>query len=275
MAFDRVNPFKRGASSSPKEAGPAPSQDDIASLFSRAASGNIDKSLITDLTNVFKRSLKVSKNGISVSGQGLGDLLLKIAPKIPVRTAEELRTKSGGMTGESLAGYHVKRASRHSAAIGGLAGGLASASSFVPPAWIMFPAEVLVETILIASIEMKLVAELHEIYGQPITGNDEDRGMAILHAWSERRGFDPENAAILGIGSAASKGARTKLVHLIRRKLLARAARNISTIAPMLIGAVAAAEINRRATSDLGNALVRDLGKNIIDTKLSPKKLTK
>ena len=48
-------------------------------------------------------------------------------------------------------------------------------------------------------------------------------------------------------------------MRLVRRRLMRRTLRNTSSLAPFLIGAVAGAELNRRATASLGDAVVRDL----------------
>jgi hypothetical protein len=57
-----------------------------------------------------------------------------------------------------------------------------------------------------------------------------------------------------------SIGARRQVVHVVRRRLLRRTARSLSALAPMLAGAVAGAELNRRGTRALAHAVLRDLG---------------
>ena len=52
-------------------------------------------------------------------------------------------------------------------------------------------------------------------------------------------------------------GARQQL----RARLVRRLGRNVSTLAPFLAGAVAGAELNRRETRKLGDALRTDLGR--------------
>lgn len=240
------------------------SVDEIANLISTAAAGNIDKDLFKRLVSVIRRSVKMSRKGVTISGQGIADVLAKIAPRIPVSDLETMRQRSGGMSGDSLAAYQIKKSSRQSAAVGALVGGVASAQWVAPPTWLMLPAEILVETLVISAIEMKMVAELHVIYGHPITGTMDERGRAILAAWADQRGISVDQLD-QGLKDAAHRGARGQLVNLVRRKLIARAARNVSSVAPFLVGAGAAGAINRGATRTLGNKVVQDLGHRTID----------
>lgn len=240
-----------------------PNQDELATLISKAATGQIDKDLMKRLVKVMRKSMKISRKGVTISGQGIADLLTKVAPRIPVGNAATLSEKSGGLRGESLAAHQIKKASRQSAAVGAVIGGAASAQVFAPPTWVMLPVEIIVETLVISAIEMKLVAELHEVYGHSITGTPDERGRAILTAWADRRGIRIDQLD-RGLGNAAHRGARGQLMNLVRRKLLSRAARNVSSVTPFLIGAGAAAVINRTATRDLGNRVVRDLGHKTI-----------
>jgi hypothetical protein len=46
---------------------------------------------------------------------------------------------------------------------------------------------------------------------------------------------------------------------MLQRRLLLRAMRNMSALAPLMAGAVAGAELNRRATRTLGEKVTRDL----------------
>jgi len=234
--------------------------NEMADLLGRAAAGKVDKATLKQLAQLLHRSFRVSRKGIRLSGASLAELMLKTAPRIPIRDAQTLSAQYGGMTGPALAGEVIRNAGRSSAAIGALTGALASAGALAPPLWVMLPAEVIGETLLISAIEMKLVAELHEIYGRPIHGSHSQRGMAIVEAWSERRGVHIEDLATDdGVSHALGRGTRNQMIQMVRRKLLARAARNISSLAPLFIGAAAGAEINRRATRDLGDAVVRDL----------------
>ena len=194
-------------------------------------------------------SARAAGAGALASGRWLAETVIDIAPRIPIRDLETLRQHHNGLAGAALADEVIRAATRSSAAVGAAAGALAGAEELAPPAWLALPLDLLVETVAVAAIEMKLVAELHEVYERPVPGPAGDRAMAIVQAWAERRGV-----------TGSRRGARGELVRLVRRRLLRRLGRNLSTLAPLLIGAVAGAEVNRRATRSLGQAIADDLG---------------
>ena len=55
------------------------------------------------------------------------------------------------------------------------------------------------------------------------------------------------------------RGPRRELTRMLQRRLALRALRNMSALAPLMAGAVAGAELNRRATRSLGEKVKRDL----------------
>lgn len=234
--------------------------ESVPRLLGRLSAEKVNAASVRNLVAVLRRSLRVNKKGIGLSGQGLSDLLLRTAPLIPVRDRPTLEAQYGGMTGTALAGQVIRTSARNSAAVGGVTGAVASMSELAPPLWLMLPVEVIAETLIIASIEMKMVAELHEVYGVPLVGPPEERGLAIVESWSMRKGIDlDELRSQRSVDAVMRKKAGGQIMAAIRRRLLIRAGRNISSLAPLMIGAVAGAELNRRATRDLGDAVVRDL----------------
>jgi len=217
-----------------------------------------------ELADQLRHSVKVGRKGVTVSGQGVADLLMAVAPRIPVRSAEDLSGSYGGMTGTALAGQMIRQASRQTGAVGGATGAVASANMLAPPLWIMLPVELVAETLLIAAIEMRLVAELHGVYGRPITGTPDVRGVAILKAWAEQRGVNVEDLSHeKKLSKALGRGTTNHVVHIVKRKLMSRLFRNVSTFAPLFVGAVVGAELNRRSTRDLGDRVVKAL---VMDT---------
>jgi hypothetical protein len=227
---------------------------------SQLADGETDLRTLTRLARVLASSAKAAGVRAVATGTWLGSTLVDIAPRIPIRDLVTLQEQNAGLSGAALAGELIRRASRASAAIGGVSGAAMSAEQFAPPAWIAIPFELVVETIAVAVIELKLVAELHEVYGRPVTGTATERTSALVKAWAGRRGV---TAAALrtpgGVADALGRGTRNELVRLVRRRLVARLGRNLSSMAPLMAGAVAGAEVNRRATRGLGEAVVRDL----------------
>jgi hypothetical protein len=77
--------------------------------------------------------------------------------------------------------------------------------------------------------------------------------MAYLVAWTNRRGLDPLDPAgmQLALGGAAKRA--------LRGRLIRRAGRNLSTLGPMMTGAVAGSVVNHRETRRLGEEVRADL----------------
>ncbi len=232
------------------------SDEEVADL----ADGRIDAGALTRLAGVLASSARQAGGRAVATGQWLATTLIELTPRIPIRDAATLAAQHDGLAGAALAGELIRKASRSSAAIGGLSGAVLSAEQFAPPTWITMPFELVVETIAIAIIELKLVGELHEVYGRPVTGTGTERTVALVKAWAERRGVTAVTLGSAGgVADALGRGTRNELVRLVRRRLVARLGRNLSSLAPLLAGAVAGAEVNRRATRGLGEAVVRDL----------------
>jgi uncharacterized protein (DUF697 family) len=236
------------------------SRPDIDDDLGRVASGQVDVAGLTRLTKGLAESARFAGARAVASGRWLAEVVVDNAPRIPVRDLETLRLHHGGVSGAALAGELIRTASRTSATVGAAAGALMSAEELAPPAWVALPLELMVETLAVAAVEMKLVAELHEVYGRPVPGATSERAAAIVRAWAERRGVTADLLTRPGaVSDVLGRGTRNELIRIVRRRLLQRAGRNLSSLAPMLIGAVAGAEVNRRATRNLGEAVVRDL----------------
>ncbi len=232
------------------------SDEEVADL----AEGRVDASLIVGLAGRLASSARVAGTRAVATGQWLASTLIDVTPRIPIRDAATLSADHGGLSGAALAGELIRRASRASATVGAASGAVMSAEHFVPPTWITIPFELVVETVAIAVIELKLVGELHEVYGRPVQGDANQRTVALVKAWAERRGVTAATISTPGgMADALGKGTRNELIRLVRRRLVARLGRNLSSLAPLLAGAVAGAEVNRRATRGLGEAVVRDL----------------
>ena len=234
--------------------------DQLGDALGRVATGATDRESLRRLGMAAARSARAAGTAAVASGRWVAEAVVDAAPRIPVRDLDTLRLHHDGLDGALLAGTLIGNATRTSAAVGAAAGALVGAQQLAPPAWVMIPLELMVETLAVSAIEMKLVAELHEAYHRPVTGSSADRATAIVRAWAERRGVTAATLARTGgLADALGRGTRNELVRLVRRRLAARLGRNLSTLAPLLVGAVAGAEVNRRATRGLGEAVVRDL----------------
>src|SRR3954470_5466724 len=219
----------------------------LAAELARVTEGGVDPRSPAIAGGVAVRSARAAGAGALTTGRWLADVVLALGSKVPLRDLATLEAQHDGLRGEALAQALIRSAGRSSAAVGAVAGALVGAEELAPPAWLLVPAELLVETLLIAAIEMKLIAELGEVHGEPVTGTPTARGYALARAWAERRGVHP--AMLLergGLGGLMGQGARRELARLVRRRLLTRMGRNLTSLAPLLAGAVAGAEVNRR-----------------------------
>ena len=187
------------------------------------------------------------------SGRWLSDIVVDAAPRIPVRDLQTLRMQHPGLDDEALADALVAGAARATAAVGVAGGALTGLKWSVPVTLVTVPIQLAVETAAVAVIEIKLVAELHEVYGVRIEGAPSQRGAAYALSWANRRGINPLEPATLT--AALGVVARRR----VQRRLIARAGRGIGTVAPLMAGAVYGAWSNRRQTLVLADALRGDL----------------
>jgi len=234
--------------------------EDLGRAVGALAGGEADGGSLARAAKLAAKSMKAAGAKSVATGAWLAETMLDAVPHIPVRDAATLSAHHRYLTGDRLAAEVVRAACRTTAGLGAVAGGLAGAHQLAPPTWAAIPAELLVETLAVVAVEMKLVAELQEIYGMPVTGTPSQRSWAIVLAWAESRGITP--AAVLrpgGLAQVLGRGSRRELAHMLQRRLARRAIRNMSALAPLMAGAVAGAELNRRATRALGEKVTRDL----------------
>ena len=185
--------------------------------------------------------------------QALGRLMsaqvLDIAPKIPIRSIGTLRDQYPDLNTDQLADALIETAAKASAGIGA-AMGAAAAVPFIPTA----PVELGVETLSLVAVELKLIAELHEVYGMPAPGNPGQRMLAYVSAWADRRGVRITSG---GLALAMGSPLRRKL----ERRLIVKAGKSALSLAPFLTGAAAGALLNHRETRKLGTQVRDDLRK--------------
>ena len=185
------------------------------------------------------------------------DAVTDVAPHVPVRDLPTLRQHFDGLDGEALAERLVRNAARATAGVGAAGGGVAAVEWAATPTLLTAPVMLAVETVAVVAIEMKLIGELHEAYGQPIPGNTGQRAVVIMQSWAAQRGVNP---MIPGVGAAAILGTAARKE--LRDRLLGRFGRNMTTLGPLLTGAAVAGYLNRRATIGLGERIREDLRKH-------------
>jgi hypothetical protein len=197
------------------------------------------------------RGWRAARRGTGRGTDWLVTHVVAMGPRLRVRDQAALRAQFPGMSAEEIADALITGAARASATVGGAVGAWA-----VLPILPAFPAEVVTETLALVGIEIKLVAELHEAYGIPASGNRVERATAYLSAWANRRGvFIAPSGLILAAGSP--------LARRLQRRLAARAGRSAFSLGPLLTGAAAGALLNSRETRRLGQDVRADLRRHL------------
>jgi hypothetical protein len=186
------------------------------------------------------------------------DAVTSVAPHIPIRDLDTLRRHHGGLEGDALAERLVRNAARVTGGIGAASGGVAAVEWVATPTLLSAPVLLAAETVAVVAVEIKLVGELHEVYGRPVPGGGTQRAVALLQAWAGKRGVNP---LVSGRGVAAALGTAARKE--LRERLVRRFGRNLGTLGPFLTGAAVAGYLNRRATQSLGADVRRDLGKPV------------
>ena len=195
-----------------------------------------------------------ARKGAGSAGRGvtsglnwLTGQVVAMGPRLQIRDQATLRAQFPGRSDDEIAGLLVERAARATATVGGATGACAAL-----PALPAFPVEVAAETLAVVGIEIKLLAELHEIYGLPATGSATDRARAYIGAWAGRRGVYQVDGGLLLI-------AGSPLARQLTRRLAARVRRSAFSLSPLLTGALAGVLLNRRETRRLGRQIRDDL----------------
>lgn len=186
----------------------------------------------------------------------MADVLGDVAPHIPVRDRIALQAHFPGLDDDDLAERLIRNAARATAGIGAAGGGVASVEWVAAPTLLSAPVLLAAETIGVVAVEMKLIGELHELYGQPIGGTAGQRAASLIAAWAGQRGVNPLVPGV-GVASVLGTAARKEL----QNSLLRRFGRNLTTMGPLLTGAAVAGYLNRRATRNLGEHVQKDLRK--------------
>ena len=253
-------PFGRSEPDGEPPGQPASRPDDIGTalvaLTDPAAAGGRQEQArgVGRLASALARSGRAAGGRAVLGGRWLVDVLLDAAPRIPVRDLETLRAHHDGLQGDLLAEALITAASRATGAVGAAGGAVAAVEWVAPPALLVSaPMQIAAETLAVAAVEVKLIAELHQVYGVTVPGSTGQRAAAYVWSWTHRRGVDPLDPS--AIGSLITGPARRS----IRNRLAGRAARNLGTLGPLLTGAAIGSVTNARETSHVGRAVMDDL----------------
>ncbi|MGW3116917.1 hypothetical protein ACWDBW_07165 [Streptomyces sp. NPDC001107] len=193
------------------------------------------------------------RRGGSAARAGLAyvaDRIIENAPRIPVRDLAALRRQFPGLGPEQLADKLVAGAAAATSTVG--AGIGAAAMLPVPPA---MPTELAAEITGVAAIELKLIAELHEVYGVRPPGDLKQRSTAYLNSWSGERGIDVTKP------STVSSALNGPMKRELRQQIMKRMVRDLPNLMPFMVGAAVGAVMNRRDTKKLAARIRKDLRK--------------
>ncbi|WP_030293853.1 hypothetical protein [Streptomyces katrae] len=201
------------------------------------------------------QAVKSVKSGVRKGGEyvraavlHIADRIIENAPRVPVRDLATLRAQFPGLGPDQLADKLIAGASYGTSTVG--AGIGAAAMLPVPPA---MPAELAAEVTGVAMIELKLIAELHEVYGLRAPGNLKERSLAYLTSWTEERGVDLTKPTTLNIALGG------QMKRELRQQILKRTFRNLPNLMPFMVGAAVGAVMNRRDTRKLAEKVRADL----------------
>jgi hypothetical protein len=195
-----------------------------------------------------REGLRRGDNRVRLGLTFLADRIIDLAPRVPVRDLDTLRRQFPGLGPEELADRLVAGAAAATATVG--AGVGAAAMMPVPPA---MPTELAAEITGVAAVELKLIAELHEVYGVRPPGTLAQRSAMYLRSWSGERGIDVAKPASLN----AALGGQMK--RELRQQITKRLVRDLPNLIPFLVGAAVGAALNRRETKRLAERVRKDL----------------
>ncbi|MBC7679794.1 MAG: hypothetical protein H7233_12530 [Pseudorhodobacter sp.] len=234
-----------------------PVREDVGELVTRMsaqdASSAERRSVLLSLVRVLGSGARAAGGRAVLSGRWLADTVVDdVAPRLPVRDLLTLREHHGGLSGDDLAASLIAAAATVTAAIGAAAGALAAVELAAPPTLLAAPVQLAAETLAVTAVELKLVAELHVAAGRAPLGTRAQLATAYVSSWATKKAVDGRGP---GLASVLTGAARSQ----VRSRLVRRLGTSVTTLAPFLAGAIAGAELNRRQTRSLGEALAKDL----------------
>jgi hypothetical protein len=215
-----------------------------------------DRERYRELLSLLAASARRAGRGAVVSGRWLTETVVDMAPRVPLRDVDTLSRHHDGLTGAELARSMIRSSGRVSGSIGAAAGGLIAVQELSVVGALAIPFEVAAETALVVLVEVKLVAELHRVAGRPFAGNARDQMAGALRSWLSGRGLSSPSVVVAPARlDLLGRATRRQLNQRLRQRFT----RNLTTLGPLLTGAVAAGWLNRRATRAIGRRLLHDL----------------
>ncbi|HEY3141950.1 MAG TPA: hypothetical protein VGJ86_12515 [Acidimicrobiales bacterium] len=229
---------------------------DVVGELGAGLSERPDRTRYRELLTTLTRSARTAGRGAVISGQWLAETVIDTAPRVPIRDVETLSRHHEGLTGEALARSMIRSSGRVSASIGAAAGGLVAVQELSVAAALAIPFELAAETALVVLVELKLVAELHQVAGRPLPGGPREQVAGAVRSWLSGRAVS--GSSLVSSGKVDLLGRTTRL--RMAAALRGRMTRNLTTLAPLLAGSAIAGWLNRRFTIDVGRRVADDLG---------------
>ncbi|MDP8969054.1 MAG: hypothetical protein M3N52_00790 [Actinomycetota bacterium] len=186
------------------------------------------------------------------AAEAIPELVVAVAQRLPVRDATTLSRQHAGANGDELAEQLITASARASATLGGLAGALSAVPAVTLARSVTVPAVLAAEAVLVAALELKLTAELHEVYGQALPGDtNAERIEGLLAAWATHQ---PADRRVRQPGDLVSLLPESTK-HAVRAALRRRLRCSTATLLPFLVGGVAGGALNGRQTRRVGTDL--------------------
>ena len=184
----------------------------------------------------------------AISWERLRETVSTLAPRLPVRDRATLERHLDLRDRDRLTEALVRNAA-NATAVAGSVGGFFVLTGRRTPAGLMLaiPLRVAAETLVVAAIEVKLIAELHEVHGQSLGDTPTAAATAALKLWSSYRGLEIGDTA--GLVATIAEIARRPMA---RRATVAVTGRALGRRGMRLGAGVLGAVENRRATLALG-----------------------
>jgi len=189
-----------------------------------------------------------------ISAARLRDAARSIAPRLPIRDRPTLERHLHVSDTEPMADVLVRNAASATAVAGSVGGVLVITSKTGPLMLAAIPLRVAAETLVVAMIELKLIGELHEVYGKPLAGTTVQRGTTALRLWASHRGFEIEDAG--GIVGTLSQMARRPTT---RRAAAAVTGKALGRKGIRIGAGIAGAVENRKTTYTLSEQVRAEL----------------
>ncbi|MFF1700175.1 hypothetical protein ACFVXC_42195 [Streptomyces sp. NPDC058257] len=251
VAPEGVRDDERGSSpTGTASLGPANALEvaDDGTAADKASRAHGSKGRVAAVTDGVMAGVRASGRGAKAGIGYLADRIIENAPRVPIRDLGTLRKQFPGLDAEQLADKIISGAANGTSTVG--AGIGVAVMMPVPPA---MPAELAAEITGVAAIELKMIAELHEVYGRRPPGNLKERSTAYLASWTEERGIDVVKPASIN----AALGGQMK--RELRQQIMKRMVRNLPNLMPFMVGAAVGAVMNRRDTKKLAERVRADL----------------